>query len=419
MDAAVDLRPPAYDGNAIATALTSWFSRQHATTSTSFAFEKTLPSERDRNYLLKRILQHQEAQSQSCVEKQDRVVLKVSNRGDEWRLLRAQTEAMLFCMKRGCPTQRLVTFETEGDVEDQKPEDFFLSLNSKQQACAEDAGLDSDLKFDQHLNHDSTSRLYARLLVFEEGEVLGGIEDDVKKKCNPDIWHSAGKSVGIVSKTLREFYEEKKMRPLQEVEDSVSIYSRFWETLNSDFEWNLTTLESTLPKYLPHVEKEGGRLALVKRLFEDHLGEFGTSNKEDRPPGTNLNARTLVHNDPNDNNLVLKPGGTRTNQVIVLDFGDLAVSYPFADAAIGAAYAPSPACADAFIDGWVEEVKSEGGQDDIHKDIIHHFAQMRMVTSVCMSSFQAKQHPEDAYLQCSADGMWQSLGWTKINREDV
>merc|ERR1711994_247441 len=90
------------------------------------------------------------------------------------------------------------------------------------------------------------------------------------------------------------------------------------------------------------------------------------------------------------------------------------VSYPFADASIGLAYAPSPEAGQAFVDSWID---SSGLLEDIPSlergalaTAISDFAVIRQITSVCMSNFQAVQKPDNEYLQCSAVGIWKALG---------
>jgi len=129
---------------------------------------------------------------------------------------------------------------------------------------------------------------------------------------------------------------------------------------------------------------------------------------------------TLTHHDPNDNNVVFDFKNDEGElQITILDFGDMGISYFFADAAIGRAYAPSEACADGFVLGWMETADAlgclgptaaAGDMQALLEDVIRDWAAMRQITSVAISNFQAANDPDNEYLQCSAASLWKQLG---------
>eukprot|EP00392_Amoebophrya_sp_AT5.2_P004367 g4375.t1 len=254
--------------------------------------------------------------------------------------------------------------------------------------------------------------------------------------CN--MWHAAGRSSGLVSKALRSFYAKKLE----------SGGCPFWRTLNADSEWNLNNLEAVISKYCSRMTDERKKRFVGQRLAKRKHGSAGRRVQQNNLRDAHQDAegnmksedvlfplrQTLVHGDPNDHNLIYQAD---RNRVILLDFGDLMVSYDFADAAIGSAYAPSAECAESFVDGWLDTCGIRGGWGDVddddndarlhrhllenlaadqtamlQRDAIFEFATMRRLTSVCISNYQLQLGHDDPYLQCSTEQMWRELGWT-------
>ena len=108
--------------------------------------------------------------------------------------------------------------------------------------------------------------------------------------------------------------------------------------------------------------------------------------------------RAVVHNDPNDFN-VLVEGETVSG---ILDFGDIVHSYAIADLAIAVAYAvlgksdPLEAAV-AVVRGY----QRSRPLDDEEIDALFGLVLLRLCTSVCIAARQQSQRPHDAYLGVS------------------
>lgn len=399
MDTALETKPPEvpFAGSTVQSQAQAFYGGD-------LAFLGFLASERDRNYLLSWKAGEGEAAK--------KVILKVSNRGDPEGLLLLQTEVMACCFSRGCRVQQIYARAGEEESAD--------SASSSQSRLLR-------LTIEGH-------EYPARLMSYVEGECLSVLDDTAypdpdRLSLQAEAWGMAGQEVGKVSACMAAFYAEELKRGSEEVQ-------RFRDFLDADFEWNLSNLRTVLRKYLKYfdpegegaplisgdpakrqlLERKGARVAeLFGRHEEKYFSEAAAAGSSETAEATK--AVTLTHHDPNDNNLVFsisnsEGGQQRVVSVTVLDFGDMGLSFPFADAAIGLAYAPSEACGEGFLRGWTQTCRggfSLEATDEL-STVIQDWALMRRVTSVCMSNFQAIQEPGDEYLQCSAAAMWKALG---------
>ncbi|CAD7924595.1 unnamed protein product [Amoebophrya sp. A120] len=398
MDCVLNLRPPLVAGPDFVSVIQELYGADEYG---SLVFEKCLPSERDRNYLYRK-RDHSSGASGS------RVVFKISNQGDSLQLLSAQTQVILHCGNAGAPVQRVLskikaqesdmaaTSTTKAAHACFPHQDYLTPLLLEKDTVAIATKENNATRSDSSAPPAGTARntFWARLLTFVEGDVLSAVPPTT------EIWKEAGRAVARVSDSLCDFYQKcKDMNDVAaELHDGgKNTTFQWWSRLNEDFEWNLLTYERTITKYLPSITDE------AKRKFVENLVQQHGKRWRQRPE------LVLAHGDPNDNNLVV----TREGEVVVLDFGDLCASFPFADASVGAAYAPSEECAKAFVNGCMEKSTSltKENDPDMIEERIHAWAKIRRATSVCISSYQAQQHPDDEYLQCSADQMWRTLGF--------
>eukprot|EP00747_Dinoflagellata_sp_TGD_P184746 gnl/TRDRNA2_/TRDRNA2_40656_c0_seq2.p1 gnl/TRDRNA2_/TRDRNA2_40656_c0~~gnl/TRDRNA2_/TRDRNA2_40656_c0_seq2.p1 ORF type:complete len:355 (+),score=54.98 gnl/TRDRNA2_/TRDRNA2_40656_c0_seq2:52-1116(+) len=166
-----------------------------------------------------------------------------------------------------------------------------------------------------------------------------------------------------------------------------------------DFVWDLRLCEEVITARLADLTEE--RRPLVERFLSEY--------RRDIVPLLSSLRTSVVHNDPNDYNLVVAADGA----VGVLDFGDMVHSYTCADAAIGAAYllfhVPS---AVGLADSLVPFIRGYHGRCAFTKaeaEALFGLAVMRVCTSVCMSAHQSKLEPDNEYLLISAGPAWALL----------
>lgn len=383
-----------------------------------FRFLGFLASERDRNYLLdwQRTPSadgHAAAASETPLLK---VILKLSNRGDSEALIQLQTQAMDFCYQRGCSVQEIMSGRGHDDSDGVSSKIASIRVGG----CA----------------------FLARLIGFVDGEVistLGGSEGcPADARLQEAVWAATGRALGKVSKTLDEFYSSRNAGKSEgtdpEGNGKTHVGGACWEALDSEFEWNMSNMSTVVRKYLPYFDRDddapgsGPLMARKKRRVEELLSQHHDKYSCTRAAGTSDGASsgertTLTHHDCNDNNVVFRVASRPEEDsnekcaspevsVSILDFGDMGISYWFADAAIGYAYAPTTTAGDAFVDGWLESVRpgSDPGSSSGLPELIRDWALMRQVTSVCISNFQAFKDPGNEYLQCSAAPLWRQLG---------
>lgn len=421
MDCAAEMQPPEAPFSELEQQVVDFYGGR-------FRFLRFLASERDVNYLLhwERTPSpdgHAAAASETPMLK---VILKVSNRGDSEALIKLQTQAMGFCHQRGCNVQEI------------------MSRRGRTRIAPESGGCDDSDGVSSKIASISVGgcAFLARLIGFVDGEVLsalGGSEGrPADERLQGAAWAATGRALGKVSKALDEFYSSRTAGQSggtdREANDQTRAGGARWEALDSEFEWNLSNMSTVVRKYLPYFDRgevapgSGPLLARKKRRVEELLSQHHDKCSCMRAVGASDGASsserlTLTHHDCNDNNVVFtvasRPEGKDNEErsspevsVSILDFGDMGISYWFADAAIGYAYAPTTTTGDAFVAGWLESVRpgSDPGSSSGLPELIRDWARMRQVTSVCLSNFQAFKDPGNEYLQCSAAPLWRQLG---------
>ena len=155
-----------------------------------------------------------------------------------------------------------------------------------------------------------------------------------------------------------------------------------------EFHWDLARGVALVRDLSPRVGDPDLR-ALVARLAQQIDVRDGPSLERLR--------RAVVHNDPNDHNVLVD--GRVTG---ILDFGDIVYSYATADLAIAAAYAvlgkPDPLTAAVHVVRGYQHLRPLG-DDEIAT--LFGLILLRLCMSVCIAAEQQKQRPDDAYLGVS------------------
>jgi 4-aminobutyrate aminotransferase-like enzyme/Ser/Thr protein kinase RdoA (MazF antagonist) len=145
------------------------------------------------------------------------------------------------------------------------------------------------------------------------------------------------------------------------------------------------------------------RRALLERVldrFESHA----------RPRLAGLR-RQVVHNDWNDNNVLVTEALTAPARVVgAVDFGDILESWTVADLAVACAYAllgkPDPVGAAAAIAGGYHELLP---LEEDELDVLPDLVRARLAISVTMAACQAEQSPDNDYLRVSERQAWDLL----------
>jgi 4-aminobutyrate aminotransferase-like enzyme/Ser/Thr protein kinase RdoA (MazF antagonist) len=176
--------------------------------------------------------------------------------------------------------------------------------------------------------------------------------------------------------------------------------------VHRDFHWDLVRGLSICRELLPSVGDPEMRLLVA--------GLLDRIERDDVPLFARLR-RAVVHNDPNDFNVLVDlpaEAGSPPNETValglspriigILDFGDIVHSYAIADLAIAVAYAvlgkSDPLEAGVAV---VRGYQRSRPLEDDEIDALFGLVLLRLCTSVCIAARQQSQRPDEAYLGVS------------------
>ena len=172
--------------------------------------------------------------------------------------------------------------------------------------------------------------------------------------------------------------------------------------MNRDLKWNP---ESGLGILAGFVENRAGTAR--GRLVEDFLRRF-----DDRVvPLLPKLRRSVIHNDANDYNILLRGAGTAGAEVAgIIDFGDMLRTWTVCEPAVAAAYAmlgkrDPVAAAVQVVAGYHEEYPLTA----VELEVVYHFICLRLCMSVAISDEQYRRDPDNEYLKISEKPAWELL----------
>jgi len=147
--------------------------------------------------------------------------------------------------------------------------------------------------------------------------------------------------------------------------------------------------------------------AAQRNIVERHLAAF----EGEVLPALTALRRGVIHNDPNDWNVIVGPGAPDRRRVLgIVDLGDMLESVVIADLAIGCAYAmqdkPDPLAAAALV---VAGYHAEHPLTEPELAMLFPLICTRLSVSVVNSAEQRASFPNDAYLTISEIGAWRTL----------
>ena len=156
------------------------------------------------------------------------------------------------------------------------------------------------------------------------------------------------------------------------------------------FLWNLDEAMALKP-WLDDIGPPDER-ALVSRMFARY--------EERAAPRLRAMRASVLHQDANDNNLIVSDDGARVTGLI--DFGDMTFGRQINELAVTLAYAVLDledlyASALPVIRGYASAFPLEQGEADVLFDLVA----ARLAVSVCISSHRGRDFPENEYLQVS------------------
>ncbi len=171
--------------------------------------------------------------------------------------------------------------------------------------------------------------------------------------------------------------------------------------------WNMENGPSVIQQYLNHIPTSA-RQELVMRFCKHY--------EKSVVPNLSLLPRQFIHNDANDQNILVRRLRTETiaiDQTAVtglIDFGDITYSCALFEPAVAIAYImlgkrDPLLAATNFVKGY----HTECPLTELDLKLLYSCATMRLSMSVCISAFQQIAEPDNTYLSVSEKKAWDLL----------
>ncbi len=228
----------------------------------------------------------------------------------------------------------------------------------------------------EQLSCDDGAVHYCRLTSWLEGELFSSINPQPK-----ELLQSLGQAVARTDLALEGFQHPALQRPLLwKMQDCLEILDRFKPLL-----------------------KHRDQIALIdsfERMFEQRVVAISAGFRQG-----------VIHNDANDNNIIVRNAGPWDQQVVgLIDFGDMVNSWTVVDPAVACAYAmldkPRPLDTAVNIIGGYHQVNP---LNIIEMQGLFSIIAMRLCMSVCICAYQKSLDPDNDYLAISEQPAWRTL----------
>lgn len=201
----------------------------------------------------------------------------------------------------------------------------------------------------------------------------------------PELLHSFGHMLGTVDAALAGFDHAGAHRELK------------WDL--SKAEWIGADVQ---------LIGEAGQRALVQQQLSHYLRDV-------QPKLAGLR-HSVIHNDANDYNVLVRGMGYDACAAGLIDFGDALFAPTVCNLAIAMAYAmldkPDPVASAAHI---VRGYHQAFALSEAEIEVLHPLAVMRLCVSVVNSARRKREHPDDAYITVSEAPAWRTL--ERLQRE--
>ena len=226
------------------------------------------------------------------------------------------------------------------------------------------------------IKDDKGETYFCRMVKFIDGPLLSAINPHT-----PRLLESLGETLGNFDKSLETYRHTALSRPLL---------------------WDMTHGAETVSRFLPLIEDEDNR-----HLIEMYLKRF----KDNVLPVAQQLRTSVIHNDGNDNNIVVHSKGPWQQSVKgLIDFGDMVESWTVVDPAVACAYVMLDKGfpldqAGSVIKGYHRAYPL----GEVEISTLFDFICMRLCMSVCLCAHQISLEPDNAYLRISEKPAWSCL----------
>ena len=287
-------------------------------------------------------------------------------------------------------------------IDDQNGKSFILKVSRPEENIDY---LNFQQQLLEHLAHAKKSLIAPKVIKDIEGEGISEITDHHgnKRKVRLLTWISGRvwSSVNPKSNELLYSLGEECGKLTQELCDFDHSYA------NRKFEWDVAQSLWTENYLLYFGEKEREVLEYYQKRFKDLQGVYSQLRK------------TIVHNDANDNNVIVSEDLQNPKVISCIDYGDAVYTQSINDLAIASAYAimncnnPLQAIL-PIISGYHKSFKLEPEE----LKVLYVAIGMRLVISVTKSAINKIKEPENEYLLISEKPAWDLLHkWYDVSED--
>ncbi len=173
------------------------------------------------------------------------------------------------------------------------------------------------------------------------------------------------------------------------------------------FEWDLAQAGWTRDHLHLFDDEKKKVVAYFLNLFEEIQDNYQQLRK------------SVIHNDANDNNVIVSEDLINPQVVSIIDYGDAIFSQTINDLAVVLAYAimniPDPLQAATHV---IEGYHSKHPLKEEELEVLYTLIGMRLVISVTKSAINKEVEPENEYLQISEKPAWELLlKWYELNEQ--
>jgi 4-aminobutyrate aminotransferase-like enzyme/Ser/Thr protein kinase RdoA (MazF antagonist) len=213
---------------------------------------------------------------------------------------------------------------------------------------------------------------FVRLLNWIDGRLYSQVNPK-----NDKLLYSLGEEAGKITKTLLNFDHPFAHR---------------------NYEWDIANVEWTKDHIHLFNSDQQNLVNYFLELFSSLKAKYNNLRK------------TIVHNDVNDNNIIVSADLINPSVVSIIDYGDAVYTHTINDLAICISYGVMNkpdllSSASQLIKGYNNSFSLE----EIELNFLYVLVAMRLIISVTKSAINKKKEPENKYLQISEKPAWDVL----------
>lgn len=171
------------------------------------------------------------------------------------------------------------------------------------------------------------------------------------------------------------------------------------------FDWDVAQSVWTKDYFHLFTGEKSKIIQYFHQLFEDRKEQYQSLRK------------SVVHNDANDNNVIVSEDLIHPKVTAIIDYGDAVHTQSINDLAIAVAYAVmhKPDALEAALNV-VKGYHQEFPLEDAELKMLYTLVAMRLIVSVTKSAINKEEEPDNEYLQISEKPAWEVLRkWRNIH----